>query len=129
MGEWQAPLLIGAIIVGIVFYVGRSKVPGREPSAGPEVETDPEPTPPRSGPELVAQIQDTLGIAILVDSVGSVEPCIIHATFIYGRYSTPVVVTGASEMLAWPELAKAAIAWRNSNYQHLPLWWGGGGVW
>ena len=93
------------------------------------------------GAELIAHLQRTLGIAILVESVeaaepgSSVEPNVlresgdsvrIQATFLFGSNSTDITVTGESEADAWNELARAAIAWRNSDFQHIPMWGGGG---
>jgi hypothetical protein len=96
---------------------------------------------PSSGAELIEHLQRTLGIAILVESVetakpaSSVEPnalrergdpITIRATFLFGSNSTDIAVTGQSEADAWNELARAAIAWRNSDFQHIPIWGGGG---
>ena len=96
---------------------------------------------PSSGAELIEHLQRTLGIAILVESVetgepgssvepntlhGSADPVTIRATFLFGSNSTDVAVTGQSEADAWNELARAAIAWRNSDFQHIPMWGGGG---
>ena len=96
---------------------------------------------PASGAELVERLQRKLGIAILVESVetaepgSSVEPNVLHgsgdtvtirATFLFGSNSTDIAVTGRSEADAWNELARAAIAWRNSDFQHIPMWGGGG---
>ncbi len=151
--DWQVPLIVAAIIGGILYFSRRSK---GEADPEPDVDGDlridlerdavptttssgSEPTARLSGSDLVDQIQRTLGIGILVESVQSVGatesaetdeqpgPVTIRATFMSGRHTTPVAVTGDSEEQAWDELAKAAIAWRNSDYQHIPLWWGGGG--
>jgi hypothetical protein len=96
---------------------------------------------PSSGAELIERLQRTLGIAILVESAeraepgSSVEPnalrgpgdhVTIRATFLFGSNSTDIAVTGQSEADAWNELARAAIAWRNADYQHIPMWGGGG---
>ena len=116
---WQVPVIVVAI-VGVMLYLMNRRT--NDPATDPERE----PPEPLSGPELVDQIQRTLGIGILVDTVGSDEPVTIHATLVYGRFTTPVAVTADTEALAWQELAKAAIAWRNSDYQNVPMWWGGG---
>jgi len=130
--EWQVPLLVIAIVVAILYFSGRPKALKRRQRK--------EPT---SGRELVERLQETLGIAILVESVEasepsgaaeSVEPVVagptdvphtIGATLIFGRYTAPVVATGATESDAWAELARMAIAWRKSDYQHIQMWPGG----
>jgi hypothetical protein len=77
-------------------------------------------------------------MAILVDSVEGGEsieaegsgwsgrPVTIRATFIFGRYTAHGSVTGESEAEAWDALGRAAIAWRNTDYQHITMWPGGG---
>jgi hypothetical protein len=96
---------------------------------------------PSPGAELIEHLQRTLGIAILVESVeaagqtASIEPnalrergdpVTIRASFMFGSNATDIAVTGQSEAEAWNELARAAIAWRNSDFQHIPIWGGGG---
>ena len=96
---------------------------------------------PSPGSELIEHLQRTLGIAILVESVETAEPgssvepnalrepgdrVTIRASFMFGSNSTDIAVTGQSEADAWNELARAAIAWRNSDFQHIPMWGGGG---
>jgi len=97
-----------------------------------EIELDP------AAAELIEGLQRTLGIAVLVESVegaeaggsGAGDPAdhalTIDATFMFGSNSTTVTVTGESPSQAWNALARAAIAWRNSDYQHVPMWGGGG---
>ena len=97
-----------------------------------EIELDP------AAAELIEGLQRTLGIAVLVESVEGAEAggsrtggptddaVTIHATFMFGSNSTTVTVTGESRPQAWNALARAAIAWRNSDYQHVPMWGGGG---
>jgi hypothetical protein len=89
------------------------------------------PTDPLQGSadDLIERLERTLGIAVLVESVESVDQgdaTTIEATLMFGSNATRVTVTGASEAKAWEELARAAIAWRNSDYQHIPMWPGGG---
>jgi hypothetical protein len=90
-----------------------------------------------SGAELIERLQRTLGIAILVQSVEpadvaaraadpSVEGVTILATFLFGSNTTDVAVTGDSEREAWDALARAAIAWRNADFQSIQMWPGGG---
>jgi hypothetical protein len=129
-GQWEVPFLVAVIVVAILYISGRTRsAPDRSP-----------PTP-SSGPELIEQLQRTLNMAILVESVEPAEqdssaepntlrapgdPVTIRATFIFGRYTADGSVTGASEGEAWDALGRAAIAWRNADYQHIPLWGGGG---
>ena len=130
--EWQVPVLVVVIVVGILYFSGRPKALKRRPGKQPT-----------SGRELIERLQETLGIAIVVDSVEASEPSdasasaepdvagptdvphSIHATLIFGRYTTAVVASGPTESDAWAELAKMAIAWRNSDYQHIQMWPGG----
>ncbi len=100
-----------------------------------------------TGQDLIERLQRTLGIAIVVESVesaaevaplpadsvqpdglavGSGEPFTIRASFMYGSNSTQVVVGGPTESDAWAALAREAIAWRNSDFQHVQMWPGGG---
>jgi hypothetical protein len=93
------------------------------------------------GADLIERLQRTLGIAILVESLETAEPGAsveanvlresgdsvrIQAMFLFGSNSTDIAVTGVSEADAWNKLARAAIAWRNSDFQHIPIWGGGG---
>ena len=81
-----------------------------------------------AGPELIEQLERTLGMAIMVESIEPVEPgesVEIRARLMFGSHVTEVAVTGASEARAWQELGRAAIAWRNSDYQHIQMWPGG----
>ena len=130
--EWQVPLLVVAIVVAILFFSGRPKALRRRPR-----------NQPTTGAELIDRLQQTLGIAIVVESVEASEasgpddwvepdvtgptdvPHTIHATLMFGRYTAPVVATGPTQSDAWAELAKMAIAWRNSDYQHIQMWPGG----
>ena len=106
--------------------------------------------PQASGAEMIEHLQRTLGIAILVQSIESTEDVAdaagqaddlggpgaphevdqagdvtIRATLLFGSNTTDVAVTGESETDAWNALARAAIAWRNADYQHIPMWGGG----
>jgi hypothetical protein len=127
--QWEVPFLV-AVIVAIILYIsGRTKS-----------EPDRSPPTPVSGPELIERLQRTLNMAILVDAVepaeraSSIEPntlrglgdlVSIQATFIFGRYTAHGSVTGDTEAEAWDALGRAAIAWRNADYQHIPMWGGG----
>jgi hypothetical protein len=133
--EWEIPVIVGVIIAAALYLSGRTRP---EPDRSPP---DPSQPGPESGHELIERLQRTLGMAILVDSVEggeSVEaaasdepvrtgqPVTIRATFIFGRYTAHGSVTGESEAEAWDALGRAAIAWRNTDYQHITMWPGGG---
>ena len=116
------PLIVIGLIVIIVFLAGR-----------PRTETASEsPDEPPTGAELIEHLQRALGVGIVVDPVEAVEPgeapdsVTIRATLMSGPHSTKVTVAGPTESDAWAALAKAAIAWRNSDFQHIPMWWGSG---
>ena len=119
--EWQVPFIVIGSIALVLFFAGRRKDA-----------TDDTEGPP-SGPELIERLQKTLGIAIVVESVEALEATdpseatdtvTIRATFMSGPHRTPVVVAGPTESDTWAALAKGAIAWRNSDFQHVPMWWG-----
>jgi hypothetical protein len=119
------PLIVIGLIVVIVFLAGRPKTDTGSDS----------PEEPPTGPELIDRLQQTLGIAIIIESIGSTSPdepveqgdtVTIRATFIFGSHTRDVTVTGESESKAWEALANAAIAWRNSDYQHIRIWGSGG---
>ena len=130
--SYVALVVVGLIFI-IVFLAGRSSTdtgsepPGESPPGGPP-----------SGAELIEHLQRTLGIAVVIDSVDSVEAgesvdpsspsgrVTIQATLMSGAQSTRVTADGPTESDAWAALARAAIAWRNSDFQHIPMWWGGG---
>jgi hypothetical protein len=44
----------------------------------------------------------------------------------FGSNATQVVVGGPTESDAWAALAREAISWRNSDFQHVQMWPGGG---
>lgn len=127
--QWEVPFLVAVIVVAILYISGRTRS-----------EPDRSPRGPVSGPELIEGLQRTLGMSILVDSVERAEqgflesntlrepgdPVTIRATFIWGRYTAHGSVTGKSEAEAWEALGRAAIAWRNTDYQHITMWPGGG---
>ena len=124
--EWEVPVIVAVIVAAALYLSSRPKGEAKEP---PGLLT---------GSELIEQLQRTLGMAILMESVepaapggsteppGLDEPVTLRATFMYGRYTTQVAVTGETEAEAWDALARAAIAWRNSDYQHVQMWPGGG---
>jgi hypothetical protein len=130
--EWQVPLLILVVVAAIVYVSDQRRRRRVRPSS--------EPT---SGAELIQRLQETLGMSIVVESVasslpsGSPEagetdvagppdaPHTIRATLMFGRYTAQVVAAGPTESDAWAELARMAIAWRNADYQHIPMWGGG----
>jgi hypothetical protein len=116
------PLIVIGLIVIIVFLAGR-------PKADTVAES---PDGPPSGSDLIEHLQRTLGIAVVVESVESVDPDAVpaavtsQATLLSGAQSTKVTAAGPTESDAWAALARAAIAWRNADFQHIPMWWGSG---
>lgn len=119
---WQVPLFVLVVIVALVYLTGR-----------PRRQADVRPAEPASGPGLIERLQQTLGIAIVVESIESAREKVgepgdavaIRATLIFGSHTREVTVTGQSEAKAWAALANAAIAWRNSDYQHIRIWGSG----
>ncbi len=120
--EWQVPLIVLMVIVALVYLTGRTRR-----------QADIRPAKPLSGPELIERLQQTIGIAIVVESIESApekvgEPgdaVMIRATLIFGSHTREVTITGESEAKAWEALANVAIAWRNSDYQHIRIWGSG----
>ena len=117
--DWYVPIIVLGIIVLILAFSGR-----------PKTDTDIDETEePLSGTDLIDRLQRTLRIGIVIESV---EPALsgdsvtVRAALMYGSRATEVVATGESEAAAWKDLARAAIAWRNADYQHIPMWPGGG---
>jgi hypothetical protein len=130
--SWEVPFLVVVIIASIVYFAGRTK---RDRDGRP-------PAQPLTGDALIEQIQKTLGIGIMVESVERAAPdrpdepeasdgaggsTTIRAALMSGRYTTQIAVTADSEAKAWEDLGRAAIAWRNADFQHVPMWWGAGG--
>ena len=115
--EWYVPIIVLGIVVLIVAFSGRPKT---EVDDSEDVAT---------GAELVDRLQRTLGIGVVIESIEpaeSGESVTIRATLMYGTRATRVVATGEAEADAWKDLGRAAIAWRNADYQHIPMWPGGG---
>ena len=132
--EWHVPIIVLGIVVLILAFSGR-------PNTDIDIDID-EAAEPDSGTELIDSLQRKLGIGIVVESIesteamesttsiGSADPeasVTIRATLMLGSRATGVVAAGPSETAAWRELARAAIAWRNDDRQHIPMWPGGGG--
>ena len=118
--EWYVPIIVLGIVVLILAFSGR-------PNTEVDVDID-EAEEPDSGAELIDRLQRKLGIGIVVESIESADPeapVTIRATLMYGSRATGVVAAGPSETAAWRELARAAIAWRNDDSQHIPMWPGG----
>jgi hypothetical protein len=123
--EPYLPLIVIGLIVIIVFLGGRQRTETVAES----------PDEPPSGPELIEHLQRTLGVAVVIESVETVESVdpssgpdvfTIRAMLMSGTHSTSVTGAGPTESDAWAALARAAIAWRNADFQHIPMWWGSG---
>lgn len=135
--SWEVPFLVVVVIGAILYFMGRKPHEANRHSAAP-----------LTGADLIEQIQETLGIAIMVESVEPAEPgtadapgisvapvaraepgepTTIRAMLTSGRHTTQVAVTADSEAKAWDALARAAAAWRNADFQHIQMWPGAGG--
>jgi hypothetical protein len=76
--------------------------------------------------ELLDRIADELGVGVLVSAIDEGPPVRITATLTFGIVRSDVTVEGASEAMAWRELARAAAAWRQSNEVSFTRnFWGG----
>ncbi len=136
--EWYVPIIVLGIVVLILAFSGRSNAD--------VIDVDIDDTEaPDSGADMIDRLQRKLGIGIVVESIEPIDPTeptestpaiqsadpapavTIRATLMFGSRATGVVVAGPSETAAWKELARAAIAWRNDDHQHIPMWPGGGG--
>ena len=123
LGDPYVPLIVIGIVVMIVFLGGRLR-------------TGTKAHEPTSGAELIQRLQATLGISIVVESVessgssergdpsGPADAVTIRVTFMSGRHSATGAVSGPTESDAWAAVARAAIAWRNSDFDQVPMWWG-----
>lgn len=123
--EPYVPLIVIGLIVIIVFLGGRQRTETVAES----------PDEPPSGPELIEHLQRTLGVGVVIESVETAESghpssaldaVTIQAMLMSGTHSTRVTGAGPTESDAWAALARAAIAWRNADFQHIPMWWGSG---
>lgn len=132
--EWQVPILVLVVVAAIVYVADQRR---RERVRPPAHEG------PTNGSDLIERLQQTLGMAIVVESIDpsgspsseeTPEPEVagppdaahtIRATLMFGRYTARVMASGPTESDAWADLARMAIAWRNSDYQHIPMWGGG----
>ena len=129
--EWEAPFPVIVVVATIVYLSGRRSREGGSPPAA---------WAPTNGADLIQRVQQTLGMAIVVESIESppsddmvgsevagpqVLPYTIRATLMDGRHTARVMATGLTKSDAWADLARIAIAWRNSDYKHIPMWWGG----
>jgi hypothetical protein len=115
--DWYVPIIVLGIVVLIVAFSGRPKA---EVDDSEDLAT---------GADLIDRLQRTLGIGVVIESVEPAEAgasVTIRATLMYGTRATGVVATGESEADAWKALGRAAIAWRNADYQHVPMWPGAG---
>ena len=78
-----------------------------------------------SAKQLVAELQDALGIGVLVSSTEEGPPFRINAMLVFGIQRIDVVVEGRTEAEAWRALARKAMEWRGSNQVSIfRNWWG-----
>ncbi|MDO8484356.1 MAG: hypothetical protein Q7S35_05370 [Candidatus Limnocylindrales bacterium] len=82
----------------------------------------------RSGRALIGELERTLGIGVMIQSIDKRPPVTINALLMFGRQGREVTASGPSEAEAWQELAEIAMAWRKANDKQVSLWWGGGSV-
>jgi hypothetical protein len=93
---------------------------------GDDRELDEEGRPPMTGSTIIRDLERTLGLGVIVQSIDAGPTFVIRAHLMLGPHSEAVAGTGPTEAEAWRDLARAAIAWRTTNDKHIP-WWGGGG--
>jgi hypothetical protein len=74
---------------------------------------------------LIDEIQDRLGIGIVVELIEDGPPVSITARLLTGANDTERTVTGPTEPAAWRELARVAANWLQSNEVTFRTWAGG----
>jgi hypothetical protein len=79
---------------------------------------------PPTGPEAIERLAEQLGVGILVESVEPGPPARIIATGLVDGGSTRLEGSGLTEVDAWRDLARAAIAWKREDSRNIRLWWG-----
>ena len=79
----------------------------------------------QSGPQLISELERTLGVAVVVHTIDRTAPVTVHALLTFGSHSREVTAIGPSEPDAWRALARMAVEWRNANEVLVPLWGGG----
>ena len=77
----------------------------------------------RSGRALIRELERTLGIGVMIQSIDKRPPVTINALLMFGRQGREVTASGPSEAEAWQELAEIAMAWRKANDKQVSLWW------
>jgi hypothetical protein len=78
-----------------------------------------------SAQQLIAELQDKLGMGVLVSSTEEGPPFRITAVLVFGIQQIEVVAEGRTEADAWRELARKATKWRGSNEVSIYRnWWG-----
>jgi hypothetical protein len=82
--------------------------------------------PPLFVPELIRDLERTLGVGVIVQSIEDGPTVLIRATLILGPHADQVTGAGPDEDAAWRDLARAAVAWRSSSDKQVPYWWAGG---
>lgn len=114
----ELPFFVAAVIVAILtaalFLLGRAPGPRRAPRP---VRT--------TGAVVLAEIEDALGISVVVRSLEPGPPARIDATLMLDSRSSEVTGVGGSEVEAWRDLLRAAVAWKNEDSQNLRVYGGG----
>jgi hypothetical protein len=106
--------IIVAILTAILYFAGR---PPRAKRARNGARA--------SGSDVLAQLEDVLGIAVLVRSVEPGPPAQVDATLMLDSRTADVTGTGESEAEAWRDLLQAAMDWKNEDQQNIRIYGGG----
>jgi hypothetical protein len=112
--EWLVPILVVGI-VGVILVMERRSV-------RPLHRRRPRPV---RGREMIARLEDTLGVGILVHEVQPGPPVRIVATGVLDGASSGLMGVGPTEDEAWDDLARAAIVWKRDDGRNIRTYIGG----